>query len=55
MKSKTQKIRLHRETVRHLDETLMTVPGGATGLCTIEPTSRCTTTGRCTVTACGNC
>ena len=59
MKKKTAapKMKLHRETLRHLDpKPLERVRGGLiTYNLACEPTSKCGGTTQCTVTACGHC
>lgn len=51
-----KKIRLSRETLRHLDiQPVSQARGGATIGTACEPTSQCTTSAGCTVTACRHC
>jgi len=52
-----KKFHLSRETLRQLDAVELVVPRGGASIPirTCEPTSQCTTTTGCTVTACGHC
>jgi hypothetical protein len=51
-----KKLNLHRETLRQLDAELLAVRGGLlTYNKACEPTSQCTTSTGCSVTACGHC
>jgi len=50
-----RRIRLSRETLRQLDSLELALPQGGASIPirTCEPTSPCTTSAGCTVTACG--